>query len=584
MQRVADGAFTVFHARESSQRNASRIRGKHTSSPPGTPLLLQAPHDMNARRASRTPARHLTVLLGTLLLSLSSQTPSSQTEPHLQRVGYSGTRTANGPCTLHALRGGGGTHDASALSPPMKEVGAFSPRVSSPVLHALVLRDLAESTAAADTDDVRTQFRMLSCAAASVPTAVAREVLRLGSLRHLVGRLEEHDAVFREGAQIYHRLVVDAFDHASLAARQGVGLENLPAFRKELLQALELGLDSRKVHVRQAVVEAFLAAFSRLESAWPGAGASGLRPFSILTGYGQHGKFGGHDADDANRVLAQALAIRARCDADIADAGPLLCDFLTQTDAAPAEGGIAAAETCGDDVMMLLLEKAESRHEHVRNAVSRALECCFRRRQDRGLEWLLAWVHQRYTSALPEGPAAGGRVDPDADQGKRQMSLPPTRERSLAPGEALRRRLAAQDDSFDPEGRTAAPAWRQASSLDLSILHAKKAGKQAAAPDTKKHVRAAAMLVLRAWVRSQGEGEGEAPSTAADDSQVTASMCRVLEWLLARPSPVADPAASVGRLARAAAVQVGIVAAAVGGQHGALALMGVIQVCPWVCM
>ena len=61
-------------------------------------------------------------------------------------------------------------------------------------------------------------------------------------------------------------------------------------------------------------------------------------------------------------------------------------------------------------------------------------------------------------------------------------------------------------------------------------------------------------------------------------------MCRVLEWLLARPSPVADPAASVGRLARAAAVQVGIVAAAVGGQHGALALMGVIQVYPCVCV
>lgn len=61
-------------------------------------------------------------------------------------------------------------------------------------------------------------------------------------------------------------------------------------------------------------------------------------------------------------------------------------------------------------------------------------------------------------------------------------------------------------------------------------------------------------------------------------------MCRVLEWLLARPSPVADPAASVGCLARAAAVQVGMVAAAVGGQHGALALMGVIQVYPWVCM
>ena len=513
MQRVADAAFTVFHARESSQRNASRIRGKHTSSPPGTPLLLQAPHDMNARRASRTPARHLTVLLGTLLLSLSSQTTP-------QRVD-AGTRTANGACSLHALRGGGGTHDVSALSPTMKEVGAFSPRVSSPVLHALVLRDLAEGNEAADTDDVRTQFRMLSCAAASVPTAVAREVLRLGSLRHLVGRLEEHDAVFREGAQIYHRLVVDAFDHASLAARQGVGLENLPAFRKELLQALELGLDSRKVHVRQAVVEAFLAAFSRLESAWPGAGASGLRPFSILTGYGQHGKFGGHDADDANRVLAQALAIRARCDADIADSGPLLCDFLTQTVAASAEEGIAAEETFGDDVMMLLLQKAESRHEHVRNAVSRALECCFRRRQDRGLEWLLGWVRERYTSALPEAPAAGGRLDQDPDQGKRQMSLPPTREQSLAPGEALRRRLAAQDDSFDREGRTAALASRQASSLDLSILHAKKAGKQAAAPDTKKHVRAAAMLVLRVWVRSQGEEEARSTAAAGDASQVT---------------------------------------------------------------
>ncbi|MGB1599564.1 MAG: hypothetical protein ACPIOQ_42845, partial [Promethearchaeia archaeon] len=267
MQLVADGAFTVFPATLSCEGELakkcfadhawimSRIRGRLRcrQQPPGTPVLHQAPHDMNARRASRTPARHLTVLLGTMLLSLSSQTTP-------QRVD-AGTRTANGACSLHALRGGGGTHDVSALSPTMKEVGAFSPRVSSPVLHALVLRDLAEGNEAADTDDVRTQFRMLSCAAASVPTAVAREVLRLGSLRHLVGRLEEHDAVFREGAQIYHRLVVDAFDHASLAARQGVGLENLPAFRKELLQALELGLDSRKVHVRQAVVEAFLAAF-----------------------------------------------------------------------------------------------------------------------------------------------------------------------------------------------------------------------------------------------------------------------------------------------------------------------------------
>ena len=87
------------------------------------------------------------------------------------------------------------------------------------------------------------------------------------------------------------------------------------------------------------------------------------------------------------------------------------------------------------------------------------------------------------------------------------------------------------------EGRTAALASRQASSLDLSILHAKKAGKQAAAPDTKKHVRAAAMLVLRVWVRSQGEEEARSTAAAGDASQVTqACACHPTPYTL-HPKP-----------------------------------------------
>jgi len=203
---------------------------------------------------------------------------------------------------------------------------------------------------------------LLSRALEGYATAFAREVLREGSLLHVVAIITHHDALFREGARLLQLMVAALGSVCTPWYSCGSGAwedahgENSRQACAMLLEALEEGLDCDKPHVRRAVIDALLS-LAPSPSPSPSQHAPDTHPApcddSSACGSGGGGGGGGGGVLRrlalTNVVRARALGARARCDADalVSEAGLELYVLFSASAGGAVEVGVGGGVSGG---------------------------------------------------------------------------------------------------------------------------------------------------------------------------------------------------------------------------------------------